>query len=1077
MIVDFTKIFSLILLVLPSLAMNINAPSLVDVLNYSCYPTDNDPSFDFLGTSHYYDDEAFNEFSVNNVNNFVILSMNCQSLRAKLDEMLLMLDAYNSVNGCDIAMICLQETWIARDSDVLIDIPNYNYVIKGHSTSSHGGVVTYIRSDLNFDIVTIPDHSENLWESLFLQVYGPATGGSKLIIGNIYRPPRERVDLIDRFLEEFNDTLESLDDYNYVYIFGDYNFDALKYRSETRIGNFLDQSFASGYFPKITQPTRIAEKSQTLIDNVLCKFSPNFHSLHAGILSHSISDHQPYFLAVSLPQYCRKNNPHPMYQYITNTNEQSKQLKKMLSNDLNLGDFDNDDPQQNFDKFHTIITKAQSLSFTRKRVRSDRRKIPKLPWITSGLVKSIKTRNKLYKKLKNTDPSLEKYRILKLQLRNFGKVLRNSIKIAKRNYYAKVFQHQKDDPRKMWATISSLTSGKKAASSLPESFIIDGKTVTDQQQIADEFNLYFLNIASKMTESLGPADSSFKSYLNKHHKSHKFKFRHVNEDEVSKCIDSLKNKRTLDCYGLSTEIVKLCKSELVPVLALLINQCIDRGIFPEQLKQARVTAIHKKGDKNVFENYRPISILPALSKIFERILHSQLSKYFTDNNLFYSSQYSFRQHHSTEFAALEFIDTVVNHLETRKPFISLYMDLSKAFDCLDHNILLEKLNYYGMDEKSRNLLKNYLTNRNQYLELKVDSSVSSQTSDGMHAKGQGLSSDNTIRSKLGEIRVGVPQGSILGPLLFIIFINDICKCSNFFSTILYADDSTFSTVIDKESPEISSTINKELQNVCSWLNANRLCLNVAKTKYMLFNRTQTNLELDIKINDTNLEQVKTFNFLGLTISDQLDWTSHVDKISKKLSRNIGILRRLRSQLPADIIKILYFSLIHSHLTYMILIWGHENNEILKKQKQALRIIHNKHYLSHTDPLFKSAKILKVSDLHTQAQLKFCRKFIDGRLPNYFMKLNLKKNSDNHGYDTIHKNSYVLPKPTSENSRKLLRNAIPSLMNNLPTSLYEALHSDHDYAIATTFKYETLNLYSDQLRCDPGVPCWPCSVVF
>ena len=161
---------------------------------------------------------------------------------------------------------------------------------------------------------------------------------------------------------------------------------------------------------------------------------------------------------------------------------------------------------------------------------------------------------------------------------------------------------------------------------------------------------------------------------------------------------------------------------------------------------------------------------------------------------------------------------------------------------------------------------------------------------------------------------------------------------------------------------------------------------------------------------------------------------------------------------------------------MILIWGNDSKEILKKQKQAMRVIHGKHYLSHTDPLFKEAKILKITDLHTQAQLKFCLKYIDGKLPAYFTTFNIKKNSDNHRYNTIHRNDYILPKPYSD-SRKLLRNTIPSLLNDLSAPLQEALHSKYDYAIATSFKHEAVNSYSDQLRCPPTNMCWPCSIVF
>ena len=749
-------------------------------------------------------------------------------------------------------------------------------------------------------------------------------------------------------------------------------------------------------------------------------------------------------------------------------NDSSKlKFQNILKNEISLQKFDlnlTSDPEANLENLHNIINQAHTNCFANKRVRIDRRRVPKMPWITFGLVKSIKTRNKLYKKLKNTRTNSPEYSDLNTQLKHFGKVLKKSIKAAKKDYYAKLFDSQRDDPRKIWSTINSLTTGTNQKATYPDSFIVDGQHITDSQTIADKFNSYFLNIASKMTENLGPVNASFKSYLGED-SDHNFEFQTITELQVTKAIDSLKSKRTLDCYGLSTEIVKLCRDQLVPVLTVIVNQSITTGIFPDQFKLARVSAIDKKGDKCLFENYRPISILPILSKIIERLLHDQLCLYFTKNNLFYTSQYGFRKHHSTELAALQLLDQIISNLEAREQYISFFMDLSKAFDCLNHSILLDKLHHYGIQGKSLELLKNYLQNRQQYVEFSPSDTSKNNNfpiSSSINCK---------VKSKLGSIEIGVPQGSILGPLLFIIYINDFCRSSSLFSAILYADDTTFSTCIDKFNIN-EPHINLELEKVSSWLNSNRLCLNVSKTKYMIFDRTSSTTYMNLNINNKTLEQVKNFKFLGLQLTETLDWSLHTKNICSKLSRNIGILRRLRCQLPPYIMKILYYTLIHSHLNYMILIWGNNCQHIQTQQKKALRIIHSKHYLSHTDPLFKSAKILKVNDLFIQQQLQLCRKYINGQLPQYFMDLELKKNSDNHNYNTIHRNMYILPKIKTEISRRLVKYFIPNIMNNLSITLREALYASSDDTIKIVFKRETINSYSDTVICDSPT-CWPC----
>ena len=276
----------------------------------------------------------------------------------------------------------------------------------------------------------------------------------------------------------------------------------------------------------------------------------------------------------------------------------------------------------------------------------------------------------------------------------------------------------------------------------------------------------------------------------------------------------------------------------------------------------------------------------------------------------FNSQYGFRRHHSTELAALKFVDKIRSEIDQKKIPFSVFLDLSKAFDTLDHDILLYKLNYYGIKDTALLWFKSYLTKRTQYVEY-----------DG-------------VASSVREIKTGVPQGSILGPLLFIIYMKDIYTVSNKLDFILYADDTTLSSPLcsfthgeNGDVNYISRMINAELTKISDWLVVNKLSLNASKTKFMVFHNYQRTLaENDIPqlmINNTIIEKVNEFNFLGLTINEFLNWRSHSAKITNKISRTLGVMNRLKRYLPFSAMKLMYDSFVLSHLQFGISCWGFE----------------------------------------------------------------------------------------------------------------------------------------------------------
>ena len=450
-------------------------------------------------------------------------------------------------------------------------------------------------------------------------------------------------------------------------------------------------------------------------------------------------------------------------------------------------------------------------------------------------------------------------------------------------------------------------------------------------------------------------------------------------------------------------------------LTLIINQSLFTGIFPEKLKIAKVIPLHKKEDKSIMDNYRPVSLLTSISKIFEKVAHKQLTEYFTHNKLFYKSQYGFRYEHSTELASIELVDRVISAFEKKETPLAIYMDLSKAFDTLDHKILLHKLNYYGIQGNELSWFESYLSNRKQYVEI-----------------------DNT-KSDTKLITTGVPQGSVLGPLLFLIYMNDIEVASKAFDAILFADDSTFLTTMNASFPSthldttFENYINKELEKIFNWLEVNKLSLNIRKTKTMLFHTQHTQIKFipTLVINNIQIERVVNFNFLGLTINENLSWKPHVDKISKKISKTGGVINRLKHFLPSHILRIIYCCTVQSNLIYSILAWGYESNRLSKIQKKIIRNVCCEKYKAHTDPLFKKLGLLKIEDLLKLNTLKFYYRLCHDKVPEYFKSYQLQTQQEIHGRET--RFNFLIPEIVTRIrlSEKCLRNNLPSVLNSTP----------------------------------------------
>ena len=358
------------------------------------------------------------------------------------------------------------------------------------------------------------------------------------------------------------------------------------------------------------------------------------------------------------------------------------------------------------------------------------------------------------------------------------------------------------------------------------------------------------------------------------------------------------------------KLLKLSSSIVGPSLAYVFKCCIDAEIFPNEWKIAKVTPLFKKGFKRELGNYRPISVLPLVSKIFEKIIYRQLYDYLQDNSLLNTYQSGFRSMHSTLTALLETTNNWSINIDNGLLNGVLFIDLKKAFDTIDHEIILRKLANYGVDRSALRFFASYLCNRSQKCSV------------------------NGALSSASKLTYGVPQGSILGPLLFLIYINDLPNCLDISCAKMFADDTNI-TVPGCTFAELEQATNSELNNLYNWLKANKLSLNIAKTELMVISTRQKFLaencsEINIQLDGHPISRVEHTKSLGLNIDDRLSWSNHIKDLCKKISSAIGALRRIRPLISQSTEVQIYNALIQPHFDYCAPVWDGLSSYLCEK---------------------------------------------------------------------------------------------------------------------------------------------------
>ena len=539
-----------------------------------------------------------------------------------------------------------------------------------------------------------------------------------IVLGNIYRTPRDRNDDIKKFLDEYCKTLAKISDTRRdIVLVGDFNLDLLKINSRNIFSEYLDSMLSLSLSPVITLPTRFSKCRATLIDHIFCKTSNLSYQCQGGIMLKHLSDHYPAFIAIKNkathnhpPKHVTIQNtsPHASARFIAEVS--SENFSALLDSNVH------NDPTPNLEVLNSVLTKAHKKHIAPKTVKFRRYTHKIKSWMTNGLLKSIKYKDTLYKRLHSMNPDTDEYSSAKINLQTFSRILNRLIRQAKLNHYNNLFTKYKNDCKKTWETLNTIMNISKNACQFPSFFVINNQEISCKEAIARNFNEYFANIGPALASKIETSNGhDFKKYL-LNPAQHQFAFKAITETDIVNLIKEFRPKSSTDSEGLSMKTLKLVSFKLAYPLMIIVNQSLNSGIFPQSLKLAKIKPLLKKDDNTVINNYRPISLLPTISKIVEKVVHKQIVSYLNKHSFLFAGQHGFRNSHSTETATLEFIDKVFKHLDNDKTPISIFLDLSKAFDTLNHNILLQKLSYYGIQNSALTWFESYLTNRYQYVE-------------------------------------------------------------------------------------------------------------------------------------------------------------------------------------------------------------------------------------------------------------------------------------------------------------------------------------------------------------------------